>query len=98
MSVNHQVSRYAPLMDVVDVSDNNRLLRLERKVDFLFRHLGIDADAALAADAEESLPTSFYEALARGKAIEAVKIYRDATGADLKTAKDAVDAMTGRRR
>lgn len=31
--------------------------------------------------------------LASGKKIEAIKAYREATGADLKTAKDAVDAM-----
>jgi hypothetical protein len=70
----------------------DRLFRLERKIDFLFQHLRIDPSAAFAGDGE-GLPTSFYEALQRGKTIEAIKIYRGATGASLKEAKDAVEAM-----
>ena len=73
------------------------MIRLERKVDFLFQRLGVDPSEALVFDAGfgpgAGLPASFQDALARGKKIEAIKIYRDVTGASLKEAKDAVDAM-----
>jgi hypothetical protein len=73
------------------------MIRLERKVDFLFQRLGIDPNEALTIDdgfgVGPGLPASFNEALARGKTIEAIKIYREATGAGLKEAKDAVEAM-----
>ena len=87
--------------------EEDRLYRLERKVDFLFQRMGINPDDALADDGfgppspqdfgnpwqQGDLPSSFYDALGRGKAIEAIKIYRSATGAGLKEAKDAVDVM-----
>jgi hypothetical protein len=38
-------------------------------------------------------PPSFADALHRGKMIEAIKIYREVTGAGLKEAKDAVEAI-----
>lgn len=72
--------------------ESARLYRLERKVDFLFQRMGIDPAEALVQDTD-GLPSSFHEALSRGRTIEAIKIYRDATGADLKSAKDAVEAM-----
>jgi large subunit ribosomal protein L7/L12 len=80
--------------------ERDRLLRLERKVDFLFRRLGIDPGEALAQDdrfggwaPESALPSSFHEALGRGKKIQAIKIYREVTGVGLKDAKRAVEAM-----
>ena len=54
----------------------------------------MDPDWALAQ--EDALPPEIYELIARGKLIEAIKIYRQVTGAGLKEAKDAVDAMAGR--
>ncbi len=77
-------------------SDDDRIIRLERQVDFLFRRLGIDPDLALADD--DALPTALYDALARGKMIQAIKIYRETTGVGLKEAKDAVEALAGRPR
>ncbi|MBV9447870.1 MAG: hypothetical protein JO345_18445 [Streptosporangiaceae bacterium] len=78
----------------------DRILRLERKVDFLFRRLGIDPSEALAQDdrlggwaPESALPSSFQEALSRGKTIQAIKIYREVTGAGIKEAKRAVEAI-----
>jgi hypothetical protein len=41
------------------------------------------------------LPPAFYEALQANKKIQAIKIYREATGVGLKEAKDHVDAMEG---
>ena len=75
----------------MDASDNERLVRLERQVDFLFRRLGIDPNSVTGPDAP--LPTSLYAAIAEGKMVEAVKIYRKATGAGLLEAKRAVDAI-----
>jgi hypothetical protein len=80
----------------MDSSDDDRIARLERQVDFLFRRLGMDPDWALAQ--EDALPPEIYELIARGKLIEAIKVYRQVTGAGLKEAKDAVDAMAGRSR
>jgi hypothetical protein len=77
-------------------SDDDRIVRLERQVDFLFRRLGIDPDLALAQDDE--LPAALYDAIGRGKLVQAIKIYREATGVGLKEAKDAVDAIAGRSR
>jgi ribosomal protein L7/L12 len=82
------------------MSLDDRLVRLERKVDYLFQRMGVDPSAAFAFDDDlglgAGLPESFHEALARGKTIEAIKIYRDVTGAGLKEAKSAVESMTGR--
>lgn len=124
------------------MTNDDRLYRLEAKVDYLFRHLGIDPDVALmepgfglpssdddfsslpqdgfsssqdgfsssqggfssstqggfSPSLQDRLPSSFHDALNRGKLIEAIKIYRSATGVGLKEAKDAVDAMARNRR
>jgi ribosomal protein L7/L12 len=90
----------------MDSLDEDRIARLERQVDYLFRRLGVDPAAAFAgggaaigagpagfAGDRYGLPMSFYEALRRGKKIQAIKIYREATGVGLKQAKDAVEAM-----
>ena len=58
----------------MDSSDIDRIARLERQVDFLFRRLGIDPDLALADDGE--LPSALDDAIARGKLIQVIKIYR----------------------
>jgi|GEM_PF-803169 len=79
------------------MASEDRIIRLERQVDYLFQRLQIDPNAALTADsvgpAGAGLPSSFHDALARGKTIEAIKIYREVTGAELKEAKSAVDQM-----
>jgi large subunit ribosomal protein L7/L12 len=80
----------------MDSSDDDRIARLERQVDFLFQRLGMDPDWALGQ--EDGLPPEIYELIARGKLIEAIKVYRQVTGAGLKEAKDAVDAIAGRSR
>ena len=84
------------MIGAMDSSDTDRIVRLERQVDFLFRRLGIDPELALADDGE--LPSALYDAIARGKMIQAIKIYREPPGVGLKEAKDAVGAMAGSRR
>lgn len=82
------------------IEERERLLRLERKVDYLFQQLGLNPDAGLTpgATTEPSsgveLPSSFYDALrSGGNIVEAVKIYREATGVGLADAKKAVEAI-----
>ena len=64
---------------------DRRVARVERKLDLILDHLGLREDdprldeiAALARD---------------GKKIQAIKMYREVTGAGLKEAKDAVERL-----
>jgi ribosomal protein L7/L12 len=66
-----------------------RLALVERKLDAVLEQLGV-------AVPEPHLER--VEALLReGRNIEAIKTYREATGAGLREAKDAVDRISGRR-
>ncbi|MDQ2852653.1 MAG: hypothetical protein M3Y49_18340 [Actinomycetota bacterium] len=60
------------------------LRRLDTKVDLLLEHAGLQPSVDL---------TEVHEALNKGEPIRAVKIYREATGVDLMTAKLAVDEI-----
>ena len=64
---------------------DRRIARVEQKLDLILDHLGLSqADPALQQ----------VTALLRdGKKIQAIKVYREITGADLKEAKDAVERM-----
>ncbi|SCG71620.1 hypothetical protein [Micromonospora coxensis] len=62
-----------------------RLAEIERRLDLVMRHLGV-------VDPGPALP-GVRAHLARGEKIQAIKAYREATGADLRTAKEAVEAM-----
>jgi len=60
--------------------------RLERKLDALIRHAGIDLPKLAAEEAA---------ALARaGRKIEAIKLYREYTGCGLAEAKAKVESLT----
>jgi ribosomal protein L7/L12 len=76
-------SRANPARDM-----ERQVARLERKVDLILGQLGI-------AYAEE-LPKGAADLLARGQKIEAIKVYRMATGAGLAEAKAAVEAYQRR--
>jgi hypothetical protein len=43
--------------------------------------------------ADPRLPRAFFEAVSDGKKIQAIKLYREATGVGLKEAKDYVDSL-----
>ena len=80
--------------------DAERIDRLERQVQYLLRYVGVDADIAAADNAAFGagpLPASASPevvALVRaGKPIQAIKLYRQMTGAGLKEAKDAIDCL-----
>ena len=64
-----------------------RQLRLEAKVDMLLKHAG------LTYDPHANVPADVLDALRAGQKIEAIKRYRQATGVDLKTAKEFVESL-----
>ncbi len=54
---------------------------------------GYDAPASGPANGP-SLPPEFYEYVRQGRKIQAIKVYREATGVGLKAAKDFVDGLS----
>ncbi len=63
------------------------LSRLEAKVDLLLKNANIKYDPVANA------PSEVIEALRRGAKIEAIKRYREQTGAGLREAKDFVERL-----
>lgn len=71
-------------------ADSVRLARLERKVDAILAHLGIEVEEAEAGGGADGMDD--IRALAEsGRKIEAIKLYRERTGAGLAEAKEAVE-------
>ena len=66
------------------------LSRVEAKLDALLKHQGVRFDPS------GDVPAPVLDALRRGTTIEAIKLYRAATGGDLKGAKDYVDELQRR--
>ena len=64
-----------------------RLARLEAKVDLLMKHAGVTYDP------HANVPPGVLAALQAGQKIEAIRQYRQATGVDLKTAKEFVESL-----
>lgn len=64
-----------------------RLSRVEAKLDLLLRHAGVSYDP------QTNAPAGILEALQRGDKIGAIKLYREATGAGLDEAKEAVEDL-----
>ena len=73
-------------------AEQARLRRLERKLDMLLAHFGMEPPevAALSAEAKQLAD--------EGKKIEAIAVHREQTGLSLKDAKDAVEAYLNRPR
>jgi len=65
-----------------------RLALIERKLDALLDHLGVEVPEPHLAEVETMLR--------QGKTVQAIKAYREATGAGLREAKEAVDRLGGR--
>ncbi|MFF7415140.1 ribosomal protein L7/L12 [Streptomyces lydicus] len=61
-----------------------RLVRLERKVDLLLAHAGVE-------EPQDPRMAEIDELLARGKKIQAIKVHRELTGSGLVEAKEAVE-------
>lgn len=81
-----------------------RLAAIEEKLDLVLARMGLDGNAssgpAAPGTAVACKPGSAIEAdpqlialVQAGKKIQAIKVYRQATGAGLRDAKDAVDAL-----
>lgn len=67
-----------------------RLAVLERKLDLILDHLGI-------REPEPDAPAVVMQEILAGRKIQAIKVYRAATGASLKEAKDAVEDLARQR-
>jgi hypothetical protein len=65
-----------------------RLGVIERKLDLILKALGVEY--------RDDLADRLAKLVTEGRKIEAIKIYREQTGAGLKEAKDAVEGMTWR--
>ena len=59
--------------------------RLERKLDLILEHLGIDP--------HQGVDERILELMRSGQKIEAIKLYREQTGTGLKEAKDYVEGL-----
>ena len=66
------------------------LTRVEAKLDLLLRNAGLQFDPY------EGLPAPVVEAIRRGNKIEAIKHYRQTTGAGLKDAKEFIEEVQRR--
>lgn len=66
-----------------------RLAEIERRLRLVMDHLGVVDPSPV--------PPEVQQHLARGDRIKAIAAYREATGADLLSAKQAVEAYEGRR-
>jgi ribosomal protein L7/L12 len=67
--------------------ENNagRFGRLERKLDLILTHLGLDP--------KEDANLQIVELMKAGRKIEAIKLYREQSGVGLKDAKDYVESL-----
>lgn len=70
-------------------AERARLHRIERKLDLILSHLGLSYQEAGGSNELEGRVRSL---LAQGRKIEAIKVYREATGAGLRDAKEAVES------
>jgi ribosomal protein L7/L12 len=59
--------------------------RLERKLDLILKHLGIDPNPGVNEQVLELMKS--------GQKIQAIKLYREQTGVGLKEAKDYVEGL-----
>jgi hypothetical protein len=73
-------------------ADAARLRRIEQKLDLLLKHSGIPFD-----DINKALPDEAQDLADRGEKIAAIKAYREATGAGLVEAKEAVEVYMAHR-
>ncbi len=84
-----------------DILDHGRrIAELERKVSALYQRIGqaeaghgFGFDAAEPASVSAAADPRLAELVASGKKIDAIKLYRELTGAGLAEAKDAIDRM-----
>ncbi len=66
-----------------------RVAKLERVVASLLQHTGL----AYTEDLRTNVPADVVALAREGNSIGAIKLYRELTGVDLKTAKEVVDSL-----
>jgi ribosomal protein L7/L12 len=76
-----------------------RLAQVEHKLDAVLEHLGVDVSEPRLQPRSQPQPglDQVHAFLREGKKIQAIKAYRESTGADLKDAKEAVERIAGER-
>lgn len=72
-----------------DVITMHAIARVERKLDLIMAHLGINDSAPPEPDAMDEVR----QHIRAGKKIQAIKAYGEITGVGLKEAKEAVERM-----
>ena len=70
----------------------HRVIRLEGKVKFLYKHLGV----TFVPKPQPADDPQVVDLLKQGKTIDAIKIYRERNEATLPEAKQAVEEIRGR--
>jgi hypothetical protein len=70
--------------------DRGRLARLEAKLDLLLKNAGVEYDPFA------QVPQQVRSAVLQGRKIEAIKLYRQATGAGLAEAKAVIEELQAR--
>ena len=65
-----------------------RILELEKRLAFLYKHLGVEYVAEIS---DEDRPVA--DALQNGGALDAIRVYREIHKVDLGSAKQAVEAI-----
>lgn len=83
------VTIFASAAAIFTPRERSQLARLEQKIDLLLKDKGIEYAAG------SDLPPAALESLRAGNKIEAIKRYREVTGAGLKEAKDAIERAEG---
>ena len=66
-----------------------KVAELERKLDFVMKHL----DLELPADPQSPWMAEVTRLLRQGNRLEAINLYRQQTGGNLKAARDAVEEL-----
>ena len=81
-------------------NEAERIDRLERQVRYLLRYVGVDPEIAAsddpsfaAAPLQAAASPEIVALIRAGKPIQAIKVYRQMTGAGLKESKDVIDAL-----
>ena len=72
-----------------------RIRILEAQTAHVYRHLGLDPEAAVPAPSND-LDPEIVQLVNSGKKIHAIKLYRERTGLGLKEAHDAIEAFENR--
>ena len=65
-----------------------RVARLERHIDFLTQAMGLEYE-----DQPSAVSPQLIDLLRRGKKIQAIKVYRQTTGASLKASKEYIETL-----